>query len=131
MSEHSAEEKISRVLRAISTPARLQILLAIGDGEACVCHLEAVLGLRQAYISQQLMSLREAGLLQTRREGRYIFYRLTQPKLLDALIEIGGLFGASISETEALLNTDPHPQCCCPHCEPSIPNSQSTDSPNP
>jgi DNA-binding transcriptional ArsR family regulator len=36
--------KISRLLRAISQPSRLEILLAIGTGEACVCHLEAYLG---------------------------------------------------------------------------------------
>ena len=51
---------ISRLLESISKPARIQILLAIGEDEACVCHLEAVLGYRQAYISQQLMALREA-----------------------------------------------------------------------
>ena len=39
----SPDEKMSRIFRAISTPARFQILAAIGKGEACVCHLEALL----------------------------------------------------------------------------------------
>ena len=52
-------EKISDLLTSISSPARVQILLAIGTGEVCVCHLESLLGLRQAYISQQLMTLRK------------------------------------------------------------------------
>lgn len=89
MTELLPDEKISRIFRAISTPARIRILMAIGKGEACVCHLEALLDLRQAYISQQLMEIRDAGLLETRREGRYIFYRLTEPDLLDKLMEIG------------------------------------------
>jgi DNA-binding transcriptional ArsR family regulator len=116
MTQLSPEEKISRVFRAISTPVRFRILAAIGTGEACVCHLEALLDLRQAYISQQLMELREADLLETRREGRYIFYRLVEPKLVDALIELSALLGISAGELEALLNTDPLPQCCCPKC---------------
>ena len=116
MTKSSPEELLSRIFRAISTPARLQILTAIGNGEACVCHLEALLDLRQAYISQQLMEMRDADLVDTRRDGRYIFYRLTEPQLLDILMDIGKLFGVSMEEMEALLNTDPLPQCCCPDC---------------
>ena len=89
MTNLPADEHLSRIFRAISTPARLQILTAIGNGEACVCHLEAVLDLRQAYISQQLMEMRDANLVDTRRDGRYIFYRLTEPQLLDTLMDIG------------------------------------------
>ena len=116
MTEQTSDEKITRIFRAISTPVRFRILAAIGKGEACVCHLEALLNLRQAYISQQLMELRDAGLLDTRRDGRYIFYRLTEPKLIDILIKIGMLFGIPMEEIETLLNTDPLPQCCCPDC---------------
>lgn len=116
MIEHTPEEKISRIFRAISTPTRLRILVAIGTGEACVCHLEALLDLRQSYISQQLMDMRDADLVDTRRDGRYIFYRLTEPRLVNLLIEIGRLFGVPTEEMEALLNTDPLPQCCCPDC---------------
>ncbi|MBN1667987.1 MAG: winged helix-turn-helix transcriptional regulator, partial [Anaerolineales bacterium] len=64
------DERLSRIFRAVSTPARLRILAAIGTGEACVCHLEARLDLRQAYISQQLMEMRDADLVDTRRDGR-------------------------------------------------------------
>lgn len=126
MTELSPDEKISRIFRAISTPTRFRILTAIGKGEACVCHLEALLDLRQAYISQQLMEMRDAGLLDTRRDGRYIFYRLTESDLLDLLIDIGKLFGIPSQEMETLLNTDPLPQCCCPDClaqlNPSLKN---------
>ena len=55
MTELSPDEKISRIFRAISTPARFRILTAIGKGEACVCHLEALLDLRQELL--QLLEL--------------------------------------------------------------------------
>lgn len=112
----SPDEKLSRIFRAISTPPRFQILTAIGYGEACVCHLEALLDLRQAYISQQLMEMRNAGLVDTRRDGRYIFYRLTEPVLLNLLVDIGNLFGVSTKDIEMVENTDPLPNCCCPNC---------------
>ena len=69
-------EEVAHLLQSIDQPARLQILLAIGDGETCVCHLEATFGWRQAYLSQHLMALREAGILLARREGRFIHYRM-------------------------------------------------------
>jgi ArsR family transcriptional regulator len=126
MNELSPDKKISSIFRAISTPARFQILTAIGKGEVCVCHLEALLDLRQAYISQQLMEMRDADLVDTRRDGRYIFYRLTEPKLLDLLIDIGKLFDVPADEMKILLNSEPLPQCCCPDCISQLnPNSIS------
>ncbi|MEN8171331.1 MAG: metalloregulator ArsR/SmtB family transcription factor [Chloroflexota bacterium] len=107
---------ISHLLANISQPARLQILLAIGEGEACVCHLETLLGYRQAYISQHLMALRKIGLLDTRREGRYVFYRLQDQKLLDLMRAAGHVAGISPGELDQLISTNPLPQCCCPDC---------------
>ena len=107
---------IADILKNIATPNRLSILLAIGNGEACVCHLETLLNLRQAYISQQLMDMRDVGLVDTRRDGRYIYYRLTEPQLLKLIGDIGKLFNIPTEELETLLNSDPLPQCCCPDC---------------
>lgn len=118
MNESSPNEDLSRVFRALSTPARIQILAAIGYGEVCVCHLEATLDLRQAYISQQLMEMRDADLVDTRRDGRFIYYRLKEPKLIDLVIESANLFKIPTEELETLLNTDALPHCSCPHCCP-------------
>jgi len=114
--EIPSHEKFGRIFRAISSPARILILVGIGKGEACVCHLEALLDMRQAYISQQLMELRDADLLETRRDGRFIFYRLSDPRFLDLLVEIGEMFGISTEDLESLLNAGSLPRCCCPAC---------------
>ena len=116
MKTKTAISSISNLLRNIGQPARLRILLAIGMGEACVCHLETLLGYRQAYISQHLMALRQAGLLDTRREGRFIFYRLRDPELLELIRMTGRLAGVDPAELEALTPASPLPQCCCPEC---------------
>jgi DNA-binding transcriptional ArsR family regulator len=73
--EHS-EEDICKLLALIGQPVRIQILLMVGAGEVCVCHMEAALRMRQASISQHLMILRKAGLVSSRRDGRNIYYRL-------------------------------------------------------
>lgn len=120
-------ERLSKIFRAVSSPARLLILAGIGRGEACVCHLEALLDMRQAYISQQLMEMRDAGILETRRDGRYIFYRLSEPALLDLLIKIGVLFNIPSDETEGLIQSDPLPHCCCPDCIDRLKNPLIVD----
>ena len=112
----SPVKRIARLLRAIDQPARLQILMAIATGEACVCHLEAALGMRQAYLSQHLMALRKARVLKTRREGRYIFYRLSDPQLLDLIQLAAEMTGVEEDTLQALIQADPLSQCECPHC---------------
>lgn len=108
-------EPIAALLETISPLTRLQILLAIGTGEACVCHLEAALDLRQAYISQHLMALRKAELLLDRREGRYVFYRLKDDSILDLVTAAAALSGISAEAVSALVNRKSL-SCECPQC---------------
>lgn len=69
-----------QVLKLLSLPARIAILEILRNGEECVCHMETILGFRQAYLSQQLAVLREAGVIQDRRDGWNIFYRVVGSK---------------------------------------------------
>jgi DNA-binding transcriptional ArsR family regulator len=115
-------ESIANTLQALGSPARIAILIAIGRGEACVCHLEAILGWRQAYISQHLMALRKAELLQDRREGRYVYYRLTDEAVLALVRDAACLSGLTPESVDALTAPNPEPDCECPHCAlPLIP----------
>ena len=109
-------EPIASLFETIAPLTRLQILLAIGTGEACVCHLESALGFRQAYISQHMMALRKADILLDRREGRYIFYRLKDPALLDLITASARLSGVPVVSVSALINTRVNPSCECPQC---------------
>jgi DNA-binding transcriptional ArsR family regulator len=103
-------DQIAAILKTIAPPTRLAILLAIGEGEACVCHLEAMLGKRQAYISQHLMALRQADILLDRRDGRFIYYSIADPALLDLVRDVAQLAGVEI-EMPPVATT-----CECPHC---------------
>lgn len=112
-----AERKISHLLRTLGQPTRLQILMAIGGGEACVCHLEALLGQRQAYISQHLMSLRKASVLDARREGRFVYYSLRDPGVLELVRTAGSLVGVSKLLDELGARTVDTNACACPQCD--------------
>jgi ArsR family transcriptional regulator len=118
-------EQIAVPLIAIASPQRIAILIAIGTGEACVCHLETALGWRQAYISQHLMALRKADILLDRREGRYIYYRLANASLLDLITASARLSGLSVESVSTLINTKKNPSCECPQCSPVLVSANS------
>ena len=102
-----------QIYKLLSHPARLAILETLREGEECVCHMEANLGYRQAYLSQQLAILRQAGIIQDRRDGWNIFYRVVRPEIfpvLDAVSEIAG--NAFQQHAGRVAN----PQCPCPKC---------------
>lgn len=114
-------EKRAEISKALAHPVRLQVLDILREGEACVCHLEAVLGQRQAYISQQLARLRDAGLVVDRRDGLNVFYALADESiaaLLNALHDSTEAIARANGETlaEMSLAAASHPACSCPKC---------------
>lgn len=109
-------EQQAKLFKILMHPARLAILDVLRNGEECVCHMEAGLGLRQAYISQQLMVLREAGLILDRRDGWNIFYRVIKPEIyaiIDAAHEFTGMDpGRKLKPRDQ----DEFDLCTCPRC---------------
>lgn len=72
------------IFKVLANPKRLEIIHLIRDRELTVGELEEMLDMRQANLSQHLMVLRENNLVETRREGTYIYYSLTDSKILKA-----------------------------------------------
>jgi DNA-binding transcriptional ArsR family regulator len=114
MKKANPYRQIGALFRQISHPTRLKILREIGRGEACVCHLEAKLGMRQAYLSQHLMALRDAEILKTERDGRYIYYRLADPAILELVNEAGAILGIEPFDSPNEMND--RRLCSCPKC---------------
>ena len=107
---NSPYQTISDVFEAISSPIRVQILLALGTDEACVCHLECLFKHARLISPQHLMALREAGLVDDRRKGRFIFYSLRDPALLDLVQTAARL---QRLEVPTLISSS---ECDCPNC---------------
>ncbi|AMV70459.1 metalloregulator ArsR/SmtB family transcription factor [Desulfuromonas carbonis] len=66
----------TRLFKALADETRLRILALLREGELCVCDLMAVLNLPQSTVSRHLAYLRNAGLVDDRRQGVWMFYRL-------------------------------------------------------
>jgi len=120
--------KDARLFKVLNHPVRLAILDILREDEACVCHMEAFLGLRQSYISQHLMILRDAGLVQDRRDGWNIYYRVVEPKLfvvIDAMSQI-----TTINEIRPVSRSSAgkgQAACDCPKCKPEIENVEKLE----
>ena len=69
-------DRLTSLAHAIADPNRVRLLAACLDRERCVCQLVALIDLSNASISKHLGQLRDAGLLESRREGRWVHYRL-------------------------------------------------------
>lgn len=112
---------VNDLFRVLAHPARLAILEELRAGEQCVCHMETSLGFRQAYLSQQLGVLRAAGLVEDRRDGWNIFYRVSAPQVYDVLQAANSLGATSQVTNREQVET----LCPCPKCKKHNLDSQS------
>ncbi len=116
--------KQADLIKALAHPVRLRILELLAAQEACVCHLTTILRQRQPYVSQQLMSLREAGLVLDRKEGTIVYYRLADERVRELIATTRSILQAQgvAVETPAIADS-PLPGCPCPKCSGSGPCS--------
>src|SRR3990172_2681663 len=111
------------VFSVLAHPARLQILELLRAGEVCVCHIQATLGRRQAYISQHLIALRQAGLVTSRKDGLRVYYQVSDPRIfavLDSMQRMVSGPGKQGERSRIKLTLVPaRGRCKCPQCEAS------------
>jgi DNA-binding transcriptional ArsR family regulator len=89
--------------RTLGHPARVRILQILRDGERTVGALQAELGLDSGGTSQQLAALRRIGLVEGRRDGTSVYYRVTDDEVF-ALLELArGIIGRALDARQALL----------------------------
>jgi len=91
---HAAAEEATGLLRALANPDRLLVLCHLSQGERCVSDMEEELGIQQPTLSQQLTVLRTQELVSTRRDGKRIYYSVSDPKALAVLETLYRLFCA-------------------------------------
>lgn len=96
----------AEIFQMLSHPVRLQILDELRRREACVCHLQAVTNRPQAYVSQQLRVLREAGLVVDEKVGQNVYYFIANEDLRIILEQSLGKPNPPVA----------FPNCTCPFC---------------
>ena len=101
--------------KLVSHPVRLKILEILRKEPACVCHINAILDLRQAYVSQQLAVLREGGVIDHQKDGWNVFYSVTNPSIYE-IIDIAWqvVDPEGKLQREALVVPE---DCDCPRCK--------------
>jgi DNA-binding transcriptional ArsR family regulator len=95
---HGRAEEVSDILKLLGNPQRLLIACLLCEGEYAVSGIEEKLGIHQPTLSQQLGALREAGVIEGRRQNKAVIYSLADARtrhLLDALHRIFGPEGYS------------------------------------
>jgi DNA-binding transcriptional ArsR family regulator len=90
MDEQSVKRQ-SRIFKALSDPTRLKIIELLSVRDMCVCEIMAALDMTQPTASHHLNILESTGLLSDRREGKWVFYALANPKILSAISKIPSL----------------------------------------
>jgi ArsR family transcriptional regulator len=83
--ETQASRRRVRALKAMAHPARLAVVDALAGGELCVCDLQVKVGSDLSTVSRHLKLMADAGLIESRRDGQRILYRLTAPCIVDYL----------------------------------------------
>ena len=97
--------RAARLFHALSDETRLEIMRLLSHGERCVCELQEVLDAAQSRLSFHLKTLKDAGFVSDRREGRWIYYALNRDAL-DAIAEFA-------SEVKPGKHAGSCAQACC------------------
>lgn len=105
---------LSRRLKLLAHPERLRVLDVLRREPECVCHLEALLGKPQPYVSQQLRLLREAGIIADEKDGLNVYYRLVDGEVAAWLDAVLGPVQGVHPEMERHKRVI---ACPCPKCE--------------
>ena len=80
--DHERYQLKAQILKALAHPSRLIMVDALSDGEKCVCELQEIVGADMSTVSKHLSVMRNAGLVQSRKVGLQVFYRLKVPCIL-------------------------------------------------
>ena len=113
-------DALTSIYAALADPTRLRILALLGEDEICVCHIHASLDVPQPTASRHLAYLRKAGLVEARREGLWMHYRMAD--LSDPVLQaLGETVRHALMHMEAVHKDADRLQkktgCCLPAAE--------------
>lgn len=89
--------------KALGHPARIGILEQLRSGEQCVNDLQGSLGIDQSTVSQQLAMLRNRNIVESRKEGTSVYYRVRDPLIFQLLDVARAIFNTQLISTQELL----------------------------
>jgi DNA-binding transcriptional ArsR family regulator len=102
---HLLFEKQAEIAKAIAHPLRIAIVNFLKDGEQCVCDIADYVGSERSNVSRHLSVMVNAGLLEYRKEGLKVIYKLKTPCILDFFSCVSRVLKQQAKENEKLLKS--------------------------
>jgi DNA-binding transcriptional ArsR family regulator len=99
-------EEFVEVAKALSDPSRVRIFCALRDRELCVCQIVELLGLATSTVSKHMSILRQARLVESRKDGRWVYYRRAEDRLSPAAAGATAWCDAALEKDAALKDDD-------------------------
>jgi DNA-binding transcriptional ArsR family regulator len=96
-------QKQAEIVKAIAHPLRIAIVDFLKDGEQCVCDIADYVGSERSNVSRHLSVMVSAGVLQCRKQGLKVIYKLKTPCVLDFLSCVTNVLKQQVREAEKLL----------------------------
>ncbi|MGH9456687.1 MAG: ArsR/SmtB family transcription factor [Thermoanaerobaculia bacterium] len=106
-------DSLADLFQALADPTRLRLVNLVAEGEICVCFLVEVLGEPQPKISRHLAYLRNAGIVEARRDGKWIHYRLAEASSPLVREVLGAVTAAMAGEKELQRDRAALARACC------------------
>ncbi|MFZ7104319.1 MAG: ArsR/SmtB family transcription factor [Peptococcaceae bacterium] len=102
---------LAQIFKSLGDPNRISIIQKLSQEEKCVCELMEEMGLSQPAVSHHLKQLKQAGLVQDRREGKWIFYSVNHREYRDFLDLVNNKLGIAVKSYETEIRTEPRINC--------------------
>jgi ArsR family transcriptional regulator len=96
-------EKQAEIAKAIAHPLRIAVVNFLKDGEQCVCDIAEHIGSERSNVSRHLSVMVNAGLLEYRKEGLKVIYRLKTPCILEFFLCVSHVLKQQVKENKRLL----------------------------
>jgi DNA-binding transcriptional ArsR family regulator len=97
-------ENQAQILKALGQPTRLQILDLLKEGERCVCEIFPAINQEQANVSKHLSIMKQAGLLESRKEGLRVLYRIKNDEILQLIHGVSRMLKNQVHEQRELMS---------------------------
>ncbi|HML35214.1 ArsR/SmtB family transcription factor [Sporomusa sphaeroides] len=103
MAEDIVVKLTADFFKTLAHPVRIKILHSLAQGERCVCEIIEELDIEQSNLSQHLSVMKRQGILDSRKDGQKMFYRITYPSVLDVIGAAEKTLSEQIGHSQSIL----------------------------
>lgn len=103
MADEIVNKLTADFLKSLAHPVRVKVLNMLEPGERCVCELIEEIEIEQSNLSQHLAVMKRQGLIESRKEGTKVIYRVSSPSVIEVLRSVEKAISDQISQSQSIL----------------------------